>query len=305
MTSTCLTCGKPIKRLNFKYCSRTCKNIGISHKVPVVCQSCGRTILVSPSRASGKKYCSRECQSKAYSKLKLKQPNLTPSLELGYFCGLILGDGCLQVVGKKKAKRVTFYSTDPDLIRFFSTSVKAILPEAHIGGTWRRNNGFRSTKQLREVWVYSQALYDLLRPWKQTDFHWQIPSFLTSPVSVKGFLQGIYDTEGGFSGRIYLISKHSPNLEQVRSLLDNYGINSQIYRKSNSFELRIKAKDDINTFFQKIGFRLPRKRNALQQFILENPLLSWTERIQAIQTGMQRAKELGKCIGRPTKERGD
>jgi len=273
---TCLVCGSPIRnRHNLKYCSVACKNIGIGHKVRVVCRVCGKAILVSPYRSRTKRYCSKACQGIAYSHSKPKKINYESPEQLGYFCGLVLGDGCLQLTGKapNKSKRIGFYSTDPDLIQLFSEAGKTILPEGHLGGTWRRkSSGFRVTKPLRQVWVYSRELYDLLKPWRQPHTGWQIPSFLTSPESIKGFLQGIFDTDGGITyGKVAkavkLTCKSEASLNQVAEVLHHYGIRSYVNKNGNSFNLTIKGCAAINKFASCIGFRLPRKKDKLLSLV--------------------------------------
>jgi intein-encoded DNA endonuclease-like protein len=204
------------------------------------------------------------------SEMFTKKYDLSPDADLGWLVGIILGDGYIwrmqsggYVIGLDTPE--AFYAG-----LFASTMVK------RFPGLWvrqyfrRRNRLFRSGKFVEEVYTVravSRFLYDFLRPHKQPDFHWTIPlSIRESQACIRGFLQGIYDAEGGVqtSGqRICLTSKHSQNLSPVGDLLQEIEIESRLYRDYNCSRLFIWRKKSMRLFRDEIGFRLPRKQQRL------------------------------------------
>jgi len=204
------------------------------------------------------------------SEMFTKKYDLAPDADLGWLVGIILGDGYIWRMQSGG------YVIGLDTPEAFYAALFASTMAKRFPGLWvrqyfrRRNRFFRSGKFVEEVYsvrAVSRFFYDFLRPHKQPDFHWTIPfSIRESHACIRGFLQGIYDAEGGVqtSGpRICLTSKHSQNLSPVEDLLQEFGIESRLYRDRNCSRLFIWRKKSMRLFGDEIGFRLPRKQQRL------------------------------------------
>lgn len=221
-------------------------------------------------------------QERENGRFKAKEISLVPTRELGYLCGLILGDGSL-IHHKDKALRIRFGSTKEDFINLASIAVKRAFPQLHIcrssefqtktfpDGTVRTCVQYRAT-------IYSKKLYDALQPYKLSDYRWIIPSFLkTNDEAVLGFLRGLFDAEGyascymsntrgRFVGLIGLSSKHRENLVQIQSILLKLGIRNMIYKhQSTGYQLRIHDELSKKRFADLIGFGIDYKMRALKR----------------------------------------
>src|SRR5947199_5467907 len=167
--------------------------------------------------------------------------DLTPDADLGWLVGIVLGDGYIwrmqsggYVIGLDTPEE--YYAA-----LFCSTMAKR-FPRLWVRQYFRRRNRLRNNiKFVEEVYTVravSRFLYDFLRPHKQPDFHWTIPvSIYESQACMRGFLQGIYDAEGGIqtSGgpRLCLTSKHRQSLSPVGYLVREFWIESRLYRECN------------------------------------------------------------------------
>ena len=184
--------------------------------------------------------------------------------------GVILGDGYIwrmqsggYVIGLDTPEE---YYAD-----LFADTLAKRFPGLWVRKYFRRRNRLRNGKEFVEevytVRAVSRFLYDFLRPHKQHDFHWTIPSSIRkSRACIRGFLQGIFDAEGGVQTsvpRICLTSKHWRNLSPVRGLLREFGIESRLYRDRNCSRLFISRRKNMVLFGDEIGFRLPRKQQLL------------------------------------------
>src|SRR2546427_76938 len=79
----------------------------------------------------------------------------------------------------------------------FGTTLAKRFPGLWVKMYFRRRNRLLNGKEFVEeiytVRAVSKFLYDFLRPHKQRDFHWTIPSSIReSRACTRGFLQGIY-----------------------------------------------------------------------------------------------------------------
>jgi hypothetical protein len=218
-------------------------------------------------------------ESKAkMSTANTKKISLKPTEDLGYLCGLIIGDGWLVHNVKAHAYGVGLESSDEVLIQQFAHTIKSVFPSLNIQiyerTRLRKLKNYRWNTPTKTVIVQSKVLYEALKPYKQKDFHWAIPEFLATKESIIGFLQGIYDAEGSVGKQknkktvssIVLSSKHLSNLLQIRTVLLQFGISSRLYRHSNheGWELRISSKNNMEKFKSALGFRLKRKSILLE-----------------------------------------
>ena len=204
------------------------------------------------------------------SALLTRKYDLSPDADLGWLVGVILGDGYIwrmqsggYVIGLDTPE--AYYAT------LFSNTMAKRFPGLWVRQYFRRRNrqfkGKEFIEQVYTVRAVSRFLYDFLRPHKQPDFHWTIPSSIReSQACTRGFLQGIFDAEGGVHSsrpRICITSKHWQNLSPVRELLQEFGIESRGYLDRNCSRLFIQRKKALVLFRDEIGFRLPRKQQRL------------------------------------------
>lgn len=197
--------------------------------------------------------------------------NLAPDGDLGYIVGLVIGDGSIQAT-KTRNYRITLETTREDYADLFEEILKKRLPSLTVGHYRREKkrqfpNGLMTKTPSFAVHVSSKQLYELLRPCKQDDFHWQIPGLaLKRRDFASGFLQGIFDAEGSVYVKrptVSLFSKHKENLLQVQELPKSFGVKSRIEKRRG--ELRIVNRGNCIRFQKEVGFRYEPKRKKLAE----------------------------------------
>ena len=162
------------------------------------------------------------------SEANIKKIDLTPTKELGYFCGLVIGDGSLYHSKRTRNYNISLESTKKEIVEVFCKVAKK-LGLNPLGIYTRKKtrkfpNGSIRTDLMKLAMVSSKVLYDALRPYKQKDYHWDIPKFLTTKESLFGFLGGIFDAEGSRSTTgLSIDSKHKENLAKLKDLLQELG----------------------------------------------------------------------------------
>jgi len=113
------------------------------------------------------------------SALLTRRYDLSPDADLGWLVGVILGDGYIwrmqsggYVIGLDTPE--AYYAT------LFSNTMAKRFPGLWVRQYFRRRNrqfkGKEFIEQVYTVRAVSRFLYDFLRPHKQPDFHWTIPS---------------------------------------------------------------------------------------------------------------------------------
>jgi len=208
-----------------------------------------------------------------------REIELKPTFWTGYFCGLVLGDGYLES-SKTRNYRIGVLSTKKELRGQFIKAVRKISPAMTVFQTQRRisrsfPNGVRREDMHYRVIFNSKELYQALRPFKKRDSIWEIPTFLTSRASLRGFLRGIFDAEGSVTltnskrewhFHLDLTSKHRSNLNSIAWLLLRFGIFCYTYYiPAGEFELEIGDRDSLRRFAKFINFGLSRKRKRLNE----------------------------------------
>ncbi len=233
------------------------------------------TALLPNALSPGRSLALGTCTSERYRRLSAiltKKYDITPDPDLGWLVGVILGDGYIWRM-QSGGYVIGLDTPEASYAALFGSTLARRFPGLRVRQYFRRRyrsmNGRDFVQELYTVRAISRFLYDFLRPHKRRDFHWTIPSSIRqSQASVRGFLQGIYDAEGCVltSGpKICLTSKHWQNLSPVRGLLQEFGIVSLHYRDYNCSRLLILRKRDLLLFREKIGFRLPRKQQRLDE----------------------------------------
>lgn len=194
--------------------------------------------------------------------------------------GLIVGDGWI-VHTKANNYLICLESTNKQYVLHASRCFHKAFPKIYSKIRERVKtrpfpNGTILASKSWMLIVNSKALFEALRPAKLRDFHFAIPSVLTTVSSKIGFLSGLFDADGGacHSGRrkrsqwvIFLVSKHRENLELIRKLLMQFKISSRLYRHKNGFQLNITKRASKARFLRTIGFRLKVKQNKLEALL--------------------------------------
>jgi len=213
---------------------------------------------------------------------------LNPTKELGYLCGVMLGDGYLAYGNHNYWLRLD--TPDKELINEFIKAINQISPKLrpHIQQRQKTRtfpNGYLCDKPYFRLSFNSKILYEALRPYKQKGYLWQIPQFLTTNESLIGFLQGIWDSEGTINiqsnsgNEISMSSKYKSNLEQVKKLLAKFNVQGRIYhvKTQGRYDLRIKGYWNLLSFQKQINFRIPQKRRKLAEAIKQTIKPHWQE----------------------------
>lgn len=202
--------------------------------------------------------------------------SLKPTKNLGYFCGLVIGDGSIKHAKKTRNYRIRVCSTKTELIKVFKFSANKLGLKVHKWMT--ETETVFSSGKVKQYFacVDSKILYEKLNPYKLDNQKFDIPQFLTTDESRKGFLSGFFDAEGGTSGKeVRADSKWRSNLEKIRHLLNKYGISATIYPRPREnptrYRIRIFRIDSVKKFHKLIGFSLERKRENLRRIINKIP----------------------------------
>jgi len=219
-------------------------------------------------------------KSEKISKIRTKRIPLVPTEDLGYLCGLIIGDGSIR---KARSNNYTIQlsTTRKEFRDHFvesavrvSSLLKSYLYEYKVTRMFP-NGSVRSDMMYRAI-IDSKALYDALRPFKRPDYHWQVPSFLDTMDAQRGFLQGIFDAEGSviFNKKqvsmsyIQIASKHKSNLLEIEQLLKKFGIEGCCFTKVGAvWGLRFWGRRNLLLFATRIGFRLKKKQDKLLKLL--------------------------------------
>lgn len=207
---------------------------------------------------------------------QIKNISLRPTRELGYLCGLILGDGSIYKREKTRNYLIFLGTTKKEFAGIIIDAMRRVglNPGLYkIMQTRRFPNGEIRTDLMYHIFANSKVVYEALSPYKKPRDLWEVPKFLTTDESLLGFFQGIYDAEGGVGNRkepnhtsyqIRLHSKHRASLEQIDFLLRRFGISpTNIYCYGGKCRLVIARKPDRKKFAELIGFRLAHKKKKL------------------------------------------
>ncbi len=208
--------------------------------------------------------------------------DITPRFELGYFAGWLLGDGSL-FKGKNRIYRISFETTIRETWILWQRMIKLCFPS--LNQTTPRiklktrsfPNGTTRTDFMYNVTLNSKTLYELFAPYKLKDYHWRIPTFLTTKESQFGFLKGIFDAEGyihkpyiskdGYMHshvKLCLVSKHRDNIAPVHELLKAFNIVSRTDKGPHGqTRLVIHGIDNVENYALNIGFGIQKKQDKL------------------------------------------
>lgn len=199
------------------------------------------------------------------------QISLIPTKELGYFCGLVIGDGSLYFSKRTRNYNICLESTKKEIVEIFCKSAKKLglnpLGIYTREKTRKFPDGSIRTDLTKAALVSSKILYDALKPYKQNDFKWEIPKFLTTEESLFGFVGGIFDAEGNIAENgIAISSKHDENLINLKRVFKKLGfIYGKILVKNG--KLLMYGLGNIRLLIEKVGLRLKKEK---VNFLLQN-----------------------------------
>lgn len=180
----------------------------------------------------------------------------TLSVDLAYVLGLLVGDGSM-----RQPTSVGFTTADPELIQAVHRVVNSMglkvvqTPDAHgynylihsvVLKRWLNHLGFENVKAEHK---------NVPRP------------LLIAPQAhIRGFLQGLFDTDGSAEkrgGGVEFCSASPALAEQVHLLLLQFGIIGRLYFKSNAHAgawIITLYGAEARKFYERVGFRLARKQ---------------------------------------------
>ncbi len=189
--------------------------------------------------------------------------------EKAYIMGLLTGDGNLSHAG-----RIGLTSTDPQIVGNFHSYMK----DTYGGDT--------------HIAVASDKITQLVTSWKiKKDFYNAGMSYLLSydktipytilqapKETVVAFLQGLFDSDGYFERYNVGIATVSKKMsDQIMMMLLNMGIVPRRRVKAHVdqehkravYEITI-CGDAMRVFAREIGFKLPRKKEALERYLVSH-----------------------------------
>lgn len=184
------------------------------------------------------------------------------SKELAHLCGVICGDGH---IAERGYLQIT--NNSPEFLELVRGELKNIF---------KVEPRLRNVKEYHVLSVYSLPVCYFLSevlgiPRGQKKGKLRIPSFINLSLSFKKcFLQGIFETDGGFTtskGKVsVLISSSTPMfLKEVQELLRDFNIvlkGPYCSGGGKGGEIRSFKKEEVIKFKKRIGFRHPEKQRA-------------------------------------------
>lgn len=213
---------------------------------------------------------------------KVNMPNLHPSPELAYVCGVILGDGYLgerHYKGNRSNYLIVLRANDADFVASFNDALSKVIGKQG-GYTIDHNSkcGFRVRGQ-------SLILYSFLKGLRSEFFKPVAEAFPSD------FIRGLADSEGwvinsGRARRVEIALSTEGVVTYLQDLLDRcFGIvtgihsrqasktphikndGSSIYSKKTMYCLSIYGKVNLEKFAKNIGFAIERKQGKLFEAI--------------------------------------
>lgn len=209
------------------------------------------------------------------SRGQINKVSLEPTEELGYLCGLIMGDGSIYFARKTRNYRIIFSSTKKEFIELASEAIRKIglrTCSTESMRTRRFPNGEVRTDKEYRVQANTKILYQALISYKgNKNKSWGIPKFLSTREGLVGFLKGIYDAEGSATTNIFrkqlwicITSKFKEGLLEVKEILHKMGIDATLVEGKNCCWLYTLRKKSQRRFAELVGFNLSWKKDKLE-----------------------------------------
>lgn len=202
---------------------------------------------------------------------KLKSLHNHDPLLKAKLCGYLAGDGCVYIHKERarphiNSKRIAFYPDHIDLAKdFIETFYKIYKIRPHL----------KKEKNHFDIRICSKLAYwDLVSIAKFKSLNWNIPfKILTTKETKKEWIRSFFDCEAYVGKKMIQIqSINKRGLEQVKSLLKEFSIDSKMYsyeRKQKNWNtnylLCIMKKESRLKYLDIIGFRHPKKLENLKR----------------------------------------
>lgn len=194
--------------------------------------------------------------------------SLEPTRELGYFCGLVMGDGYTRKNGTNY--NVEIESTKKDIINTFCESAERLGMnpfKTEREKTRTFPNGETRTDVMYRATACSKIFYDAFSPYDNGSSNWRVPRFLSTKESLWGFVGGLTDAEGYLATEkkgIGISVDCKRGLKQVKEILGEelqlvFGSLTFFEDERKRFHLEIYG-HNLGVFLKKAELRLKRKR---------------------------------------------
>lgn len=205
--------------------------------------------------------------------------------ELSYLFGMIIGDGCVSY--RPRHYRINLTSNDSYLINKFNTILNSYFELEGVE--------YGKESNTKQIDIQNKNLCDFFIKCgftTTTALDKKIPSVInkSSRKNVSSFISGLMDTDGDISvygngSAVVALSTSSKQLaKEIQAWFLNFGIVSSFciskkeeYKKllnrdkyskcAISYKVRITNIEDVIKFRDTIGFKLPRKKEALDNWI--------------------------------------
>lgn len=174
-----------------RFCSRSCNYASKRNRIILNCLYCGRGFETIPSRI--KKGYGKFCSTACANAWKIKRVELSPSSDLYYILGAILGDGSVAIGsvcirGNRYPKYIVKLRVGS---RAFAENVWVALKRIHANPM-----PIRYYQKQYHVEVCSKQLHDYI---KHLDLNWLEEQLSSNPEFAKQFIKGFYEAEGCYS----------------------------------------------------------------------------------------------------------
>ncbi len=211
-------------------------------------------------------------------RIKIKKNEIPKNLklnnDLSYIFGVLAGDGYMDYNPQRRAYHIGLSAVDKEFVEKFKESSFNFFK---IKSSWE----FRKSRKKKWSAQYitrlcSKEACDFINSIGQfKKENWKIPSIINNAdIKIKcAFLGGFFDSEGEIDkkiGRIGATSMNLNGLEEIKRMLENFGIRNTIIKKKDirpnthqKYVLRIHDKKSIKSFYELIGFTIIRKQKIL------------------------------------------
>lgn len=163
---------------------------------------------------------------------KFNKPIEQEKYDIGYFLGLLTGDGGLTFLDSYE--RFTLTNTDLYILNFYEEFHKKYFPDYKL---------CKSKKGI-EYTIHGQSSCEKLKEWGlKTSYSWEkeIPSFAWAHLdAMKGFIAGVFDTDGCWDkkGDCFFEMTAGKLLDQMQIALTAFGIVSRVRHNSKLYGIQ-------------------------------------------------------------------
>lgn len=179
-----------------------------------------------------------------------------------------MGDGSVTVREEKNGNvhhSISFFPDNKKMLNAFLTAFQKV---------YNRQPKIKKEQKYFSVRIESKPItLDLLQHGSFRSLEWKIPEFKERGSKIE-WLRAFYDSEGYVGPKTITVqSVNNKGLEQVKNLLNEFGIQSRLYsyqRKqitwNTNYILHITREEDRRRFLNEVGFNHSRKLKKLKLF---------------------------------------